>query len=200
VTRPRILDLFCGSGGAAEGYFQAGFDVIGVDIEHQPRYPFEFHEADAMAFPLEGYDAIHASPPCQHYANVTRWRGDQNDHPDLLSVMIVRLRAQSTPWVVENVPEAATEPGVILCGSMFGLRVKRHRWFLTSPPLFGLVSPCRHSQLLPFEHKGERAYAMECGWMSAKQAREAVPPAFTEFIGRQLRAVLECSGTGASRG
>lgn len=84
--------------------------------------------------------------------------------------------------MVENVPEAATEPGIVLCGSSFGLEVKRHRWFLTSPPLFGLLSPCRHSGLLAFEHKGERAYAdaMGCAWMTKHEAREAVPPVYTE--------------------
>jgi C-5 cytosine-specific DNA methylase len=193
MSKPRLLDLFCGAGGAAMGYARVGFDVVGVDIAFQKHYPFEFHQGDAMTWPLEGYDAIHASPPCQHYANVTRWRGSQADHPDLLSVTIARLRAQGIPWVVENVPEAATEPGVILCGSSFGLAVKRHRWFLSEPPLFGLVSPCRHSELLPFEHKGERDYAdaMGCEWMTNREAREAVPPAFTEFIGAQLLAALE---------
>lgn len=194
MRKRRLLDLDCGAGGATKGYQRAGFYVVGVDIKAQPHYcGDEFYQGDAMSWPLEGYDAIHASPPCQHYANVTRWRGNQCDHPDLLTATIERLRAQPAPWVVENVPEAATEPGVILCGSSFGLEVKRHRWFLTEPPLFGLVSPCRHSELLPFEHKGERAYAdaMGCEWMTNREAREAVPPAYTEFIGAQLRAALE---------
>ena len=96
MTRPRLLDLFCGAGGAAMGYRRAGFDVVGVDIKLQPNYPFEFHQADAMTFPLDGYDAIHASPCCQHHANVTRWRGTADNHADLLTPTRARLAAQPT--------------------------------------------------------------------------------------------------------
>ena len=193
-SRPRLLDLFCGAGGAAVGYHRAGFDVVGIDIVAQPHYPFEFHRADALdAPPLDEFDAIHASPPCQHWARVTRWRGRAEDHPDLLAPTLERLRAHGTPFVVENVPEAPIVPTMILCGSMFGLRIRRHRYFVTEPSLFGLTSPCRHRGLLAFEHKGERAYAdaMGCEWMSKTEAREAIPPAYTEFIGTQLLAHLE---------
>jgi len=192
-VKPRLLDLFCGAGGAAVGYHRAGFDVTGVDINPQPRYPFEFHQADAMTFPLDGFDAIHASPPCQHYAAVTAWRGNQADHPDLLPTMLERLAGVDVPWVVENVPGAPMVPNLILCGSHFGLRVRRHRWFVTSPPLFSLMPSCCHKGLLPFMHKGERAYAdaMDCEWMSGVEAREAIPPAYTEFIGAQLLASVK---------
>ena len=191
--RPRMLDLFCGAGGAAMGYHRAGFDVVGVDINFQPRYPFEFHQADAMTYPLDGFDAIHASPPCQHYANVTAWRGDQQDHPDLLPAMLERLSAVDVPWVVENVPEAPVRRDFLLCGSQFGLKVRRHRVFQTSPRMFTLIPPCRHRGLLPFMHKGERAYAdaMGCEWMTSHEAREAIPPAFTQHIGEALLAHLE---------
>jgi DNA (cytosine-5)-methyltransferase 1 len=188
-----MLDLFCGAGGAAMGYHRAGFDVVGVDINFQPRYPFEFHQADAMTYPLDGFDAIHASPPCQHYANVTAWRGDQQDHPDLLPAMLERLSAVDVPWVVENVPEAPVRRDFLLCGSQFGLKVRRHRVFQTSPRMFTLIPPCRHRGLLPFMHKGERAYAdaMGCEWMTSHEAREAIPPAFTQHIGEALLAHLE---------
>jgi DNA (cytosine-5)-methyltransferase 1 len=191
--RPRLVDLFCGPGGAAMGYQRAGFDVVGVDIVPQPHYPFAFELADAMIYPLEGFEAIHASPPCQRFARVTRCRpGAAEAHPDLLSPTLDRLRDQSTPWVVENLPEAIPLPDLILCGSAFGLAVRRHRHFLTSWPAFGLVAPCRHEGLLPFIHRGERAYAdaLGCPWMSKDEARQAIPPAFTEWIGALLLAEL----------
>jgi hypothetical protein len=193
VSRPRLLDLFSGAGGAATGYYRAGFDVVGVDINPQPRYPFEFHQADALTFPLEGFDAIHASPPCQRYARVTRWRGKAESHPDLLEPVLELLLDSGLPWIVENVPEAIPCPDVVLCGSQFGLLVRRHRHFLTSDPVFELLPPCNHhAGLLPFEHKGERAYAdaLGCHWMTSHEAREAIPPAFTAYLGRQLIAAL----------
>lgn len=201
TARPRLLELFCGPGGAARGYQRAGFFVVGVDIEPQPNYcGDEFIQADAMAVLWQGdgwqqdYDAVHASPPCQAYANVTGWRGKRSDHPDLLEPTIELLRTSGLPWVVENVPEARTQWSVVLCGSQFGLTVKRHRGFLTSWPLFSMMPPCvGHRGLRPFMHKGERAYAdaMGCDWMNKTEARQAIPPAFTEYIGTQLLAHLE---------
>ena len=196
ADRPRLLDLFCGAGGAATGYHRAGFDVVGVDIKPQPNYPFEFHRADAMAWPLDGFDAIHASPPCQHYAPVTRWRGSADDHPDLVEATRVRLIGSGSVWVMENVPGAPLRPDYMLCGSMFGIPVKRHRWFETSwRPLMVDGGCAGHSGLLPFMHKGERAYtdAMGCSWMTNVEGREAIPPAYTEFIGRQLAAYLRAA-------
>ena len=197
MTRPRLLDLFCGAGGAAMGYHRAGFDVVGVDLNPQPRYPFEFHQADALTFPTEGFDAIHASPPCQHYAPVTRWRGKAEDHPDLVPAMLTRLRAQSAPWVVENVPGAPMEPSVVLCGSMFGLRVRRHRWFTFSWDELILLPACQHKiSDFAFDHGGkqtESAYrdGLGCGWMTVEESREAIPPAYTEFIGAALLRTVE---------
>lgn len=193
MNKPRMLDLFAGAGGSARGYQLAGFRVTGVDIRPQPRYAGdEFHQADALTFPLDGFDAIHASPPCQHYANVTGWRGDHDDHPDLLPPTLARLAAVTVPWVVENVPEAPVRRDFLLCGSQFGLSVRRHRAFQTSPRLYSLLPPCRHRGLLPFEHKGERAYAdaMGCHWMTNVEAREAIPPAYTQHIGEQLLAAI----------
>jgi hypothetical protein len=186
----RLLDLFCGAGGAAMGYHRAGFEVVGVDINPQKNFPFEFIQADATTFPLDGFDVIHASPPCQHYATVTVWRGDRNEHPDLLDPTRQRLTEWGGPWVIENVPEAPIRADYLLCGSQLNLNIRRHRAFETSrPPVFSLLMPCSHdSRLLPFMHKGERAYAdaMGCDWMTNREAREAIPPAYTEFIGKQL--------------
>lgn len=188
----RLLDLFCGAGGAGRGYQLAGFDVTGVDIAPQPRYPGTFVQGDALTFPLDGFDAIHASPPCQAYARVTGWRGDRGRHADLVEATRARLIASGVPWVIENVPEAPVRPDLVLCGSHFGLGVRRHRVFETSWRAFALSPPCRHRGLLPFMHKGERAYAdaMGCGWMTNREARQAVPPAYTQHIGEQLAAAL----------
>lgn len=197
VNRPRLLDLMCGAGGAARGYQLAGFHVTGVDINPQPRYAGDvFVQADAMTFPLAGFDAIHASPPCPRYANVTRWRGKQDDHPDLLPPTRIRLEASGVPWVIENVVGAPMRPDLVLCGSSFGLMVRRHRWFESNVALFSMLHPCRHGRdLLPFMHKNERAYAdaLGCLWMSSKEARDAVPPAYTEHIGHQLMAHVRCA-------
>ncbi|HZZ55713.1 MAG TPA: DNA cytosine methyltransferase [Trebonia sp.] len=193
-----LVDLYCGAGGATKGYQEAGYYVVGVDIEPQPSYcGDEFHQADAMSFDLGGFDVIHAGPPCQRYARVTRWRGRAEDHPDLLGPTIERLKAQSTPWIVENVPEAIPRPDLILCGSSFGLAVRRHRHFLTSWPSFGLMAPCSHGDLLPFMHKAERAYAdaLGCEWMNKYEARQAIPPAYTKWIGT---ALMNLSPNGSS--
>ena len=164
--KPCILDLFCGAGGAAMGYHNAGFDLVGVDIEPQPNYPFTFIEYDAIAFLEEfgsllhrRWDAIHASPPCQAYSVATKWRGDPSSHPDLLEPTRDLLEEIGLPWVIENVPGAPMTPDVVLCGSMFDLQVRRHRLFLSNVPIFDLMPSCRHRGLLAFEHKQERAYA-----------------------------------------
>jgi hypothetical protein len=193
TRRPRLLDLFCGAGGAGMGYHRAGFTVVGVDIQPQPNYPFEFHQADALDCPLDGYDAIHASPPCQAYAPVTGWRGRHDTHPDLIVPVRARLDDAGVPWVIENVPEAPVRPDFLLCGSQFGLRVRRHRAFATSWRGYNLDPQCQHRGLLAFLHKGERAYAdaMGCTWMTKLEAREAIPPAYTQHIGAALLAQLQ---------
>jgi hypothetical protein len=192
--RPRLLDLFSGAGGAARGYQLAGFHVTGVDLHPQPRYAGdEFHRADAMTYPLDGFDAIHASPTCQTFSRATAWRGSRDNHPDLLTPTLHRLEQTSVPWVVENVPESPLRRDLLLCGSQFGLQVKRHRVFqFGNWSSFTLIPPCRHHRLLPFEHKAERAYAdaMGCTWMTSHEARQAIPPAFTAHIGEQLLSHL----------
>jgi DNA (cytosine-5)-methyltransferase 1 len=194
VTQARILDLYCGPGGAGYGYALAGFEVLGVDIAAQPSYPYRMIQADALTLPvdLSGFDAIHASPPCQHYAAVTRWRGKAEGHPDLVGPTRALLVASGLPWVMENVREAKLQDPIVLCGSMFGLKVRRHRYFETNWLPFSLMPSCSHNGALPFEHKGERAYAdaMGCDWMGAHEAREAIPPAYSEHIGRALQAHL----------
>jgi hypothetical protein len=190
-----MLDLFCGAGGAAMGYHRAGFDVTGVDIKPQKNFPFAFIQGDALDYCGEHgheYDAIHASPPCQRYANVTRWRGIQEHHPDLIPQTRTELIRAGLPWVIENVPGAPIRPDLILCGSHFALNVIRHRWFETSWRAFSLSPICVHAGALPFEHKAERAYAdaMGCEWMTKVEARESIPPAYTAFIGRHVLAHL----------
>src|SRR5690348_4826231 len=127
----RLLDLFCGGGAAAEGYHRAGFDeIVGVDINPQPHYPFTFIQADALTFPLDGFDAIHASPPCQDFAQ-TRYivsrRG--REYPRLIAPTRERLIASGLPWIMENVEGAPLMNPVTLCGTALGLRVRRHRLF-----------------------------------------------------------------------
>ncbi|WP_233289056.1 DNA cytosine methyltransferase [Kitasatospora sp. MBT63] len=187
----RVLDACCGAGGLSMGYHLAGFDVVGVDKEPMPSYPFTFVQGDALDFVADHgpeFDLIHGSWPCQHFARVTAWRGNRADHPDLLTPGRKVMQATGRPYVIENLPEAPLRPDYVLCGSQFGLRVRRHRLFETSwGPCGDLLPPCWHpASLLSFEHKEERAYAdaMGCTWMSAKEARQAVPPAYTELIGR----------------
>ncbi|WP_247673089.1 DNA cytosine methyltransferase [Micromonospora sp. C51] len=203
MVRPRLLDLFCGEGGASIGYYRAGFEVVGVDIKRQPRYPLEFHHADALTFLAvhwSEFDAIAASPTCQTRTRVTAWRGRREDHPDLLTPTLRALDQLPLPYVVENVPEAATDgsmrPDLLLCGTQFGLRVRRHRVFQAGNwSGFELLPPCQcqgREDLVAFTHVDELKFAdaMGCVWMSARGGRQAIPPAYTEHIGRQLLAAV----------
>jgi C-5 cytosine-specific DNA methylase len=198
--KPRLLDLFCGAGGAARGYQMAGFHVTGVDITPQPRYVGEaFILGEALEYvAVHGreYDVIHASPPCQAYSQVTAWRGCRSSHPDMIPAVQAALKGLC--YVVENVQGARfiLQASLMLCGTMFGLKAQSHRWFEMSTPLLALVSPCRHSVDDAIrDHGGKQREsvfrdAIGCDWMTAREAREAIPPVYTEFIGRQLRAVL----------
>jgi DNA (cytosine-5)-methyltransferase 1 len=226
VTRPRLLDLFCGAGGAAVGYHRAGFDIVGVDIRPQPRYPFEFIQADAMTVPLGGYDAIHASPPCQAYSATRTIWNNRGGHPDLVDATRERLEASGTPWVMENVNGAPVVPHIILCGTMFGLthddwELRRHRLFETDG-LFILTPECRHNgpvsgvygghardrrrTLGVYGHgsgnpggspKGTTASIaqakaiMGIDWMTCAEISQAIPPAYTEYIGARLMDYLK---------
>ena len=196
----RVLDLCCGAGGLSMGYYLAGFDVVGVDNRPQPNYPFPFVQADGIDYVTQyghSFDLIHGSWPCERYATVTKWRGNPGDHPDLIGPGRAAMRASGRPWVIENVPETATagilRPDYLLCGTQFGLSLRRHRVFETSWGGGGdLVAPCWHRKdLLAFVHKGERAYAdaMGCTWMTSLEARKAVPPAYSEWIAAQFLAL-----------
>lgn len=144
-TRPRLLDLFCGAGGAAMGYHSAGFEVVGVDIRPQPRYPFEFHQGDALSFPLEGdWAVIHASPPCQAYCDSNQGLHDGRRHPRLIEPIRERLLAWGGAYVIENVDRAPLRGQLLLCGTMFGLRVIRHRIFEASVSLPLPPADCNH--------------------------------------------------------
>lgn len=204
MTRPRLLDLFCGAGGCAAGYVRAGFEVHGVDNRPQPRYLLSGASSFTQAGALEylaahgrEYDAIHASPPCQAYSRATAWRGDRANHPDLIDPVRELLMASGVPWVIENVECAGRlmRSPVLLCGTMFGLRVRRHRMFEFFA-WHALTPDCRHvSDDYSFDHGGKQAEsvyrdAMGCGWMTVHEARQAIPPAYTEFVGKQLLNAL----------
>lgn len=199
------------------GYHRAGFDVTGVDIKAQPRYPFEFRQADAMAYPLDGFDAIHASPPCQGYLNLRRVNdalGRANRHGRLISSVRARLMGAGVPYVIENVQDArqAMRAPVRMCGTSLWLPLRRHRLFECNFPV--KQSACRHERFTEARYwtgwrpNGERRLstvvqvygnaggrehwpaAMGIDWMTSSEMTEAIPPAYTEFIGAQLLAHL----------
>lgn len=214
MTRPRLLDLFSCAGGAGVGYHRAGFDVVGVDIDPQPRYPFEFHQGDALAFLAEHgreFDAIHASPPCQGYTALAAVHG--NSHPMLIPAVRELLDAVGRPYVIENVAGAPVRKDIRLCGEQFGLGVIRHRYFecggwvpasLPHRPHRGRVRGWRHGQYFDGPYlavhgegggKGSVAewqQAMGIDWTDVRrEIAEAIPPAYTEFMGRQLLRVVQ---------
>ena len=189
--RPLLLDLFCGAGGAAMGYHRAGFDVVGVDINPQPRYPFEFHQADALTFPLDGFDVIHASTNCQEHCALKLF-STPGAHPDQIAPIYARLNASGLPFVMENSSRAPMPGAIVLCGTMFGLPIQRHRAFWSNQLLFA-AGPCRHTgHELVFSrtHEGVYRAAMRVDWMTQRASRQAIPPAYTEWLGRQLLAAL----------
>lgn len=184
------------------GYHRAGFtEIVGVDIKPQPRYPFTFHQADAMTFPLEGFDVIHASPPCERYSQLTP-NAFRRNHDDLIDAIRERLILCGVPYVIENVPSAKRRlrHPFMLCGSMFGLGVQRHRFFECSSPTNQLVQNCAHLKapcLISGTHRRtwEPRYeytvaqcreASGIDWMIRTELDKAIPPAYTEFIGKQL--------------
>jgi DNA (cytosine-5)-methyltransferase 1 len=218
--RPRLLDLFCCAGGAAMGYHRAGFEIVGVDIKPQPRYPFQFIQADAMKLDegfLSGFHAIHASPPCQRYTDLAKRNGNADTHPDLIEPVRMMLHFTGRPYVIENVDGAPLIDPVVLCGTMFsGLRVLRHRLFETNWPLtqpahgkhplvYTMDKRKGHFGRLDQEtafvqvtgggncSKAAAADAMGIDWMTKGEMNEAIPPAYTQFIGEQLLAHLRSS-------
>ena len=142
---PGSCDLFSGAGGAAMGYSRAGFDVVGVDIEPQPNYPFEFHQDDAMTWPLDGFDVIHASPPCQGYSRMRHlpWLKG-NEYPLLIDAVRERLQAAGVPWVLRTSKMPRCLYSTVLCGQTFGLPIYRHRRFGSSEADHGPRSRSPH--------------------------------------------------------
>lgn len=212
----RLLDLFCGAGGAAMGYHRAGFEVVGVDHEPQPRYPFEFHQADALDYVREFghlFDVIHASPPCQAYSGLRRITlarfGHAQEHPDLIAVTRRALRETGRIYVIENVQNSPLVTQIIVCGAALGLpHLARHRHFESNVLLFApacahraneytigvygsrpdgrRVSYRQHRLCRVANSLEEARREMGIDWMTWDEITQAVPPVYTEWIGRQL--------------
>lgn len=226
----RLLDLFCGAGGAAMGYHRAGFEVIGVDLKPMPRYPFEFIQADAIEYLSEtlavGFDAIHASPPCQAYSRLRHlpWLKDR-EYWDSIPPTLAALEVVGLPWVLENVEDAPLPNSITLCGTMFDLPVYRHRRFLSSEYVFRPEHAKHQHTLAQGRASMATRYAKTSGvtgvfikeinrgslaghatgakatgalmgidWMNRAELAQSIPPAYTEWIGRQLMASLESAG------
>lgn len=222
MSAPTMLDLFCGAGGSAFGYYLAGFEVTGVDNVAQPNYPFKFELADALTFPLGGFDVITASPPCHDHSTVTG-RDRKTKGPKgtghMLAAILERVREHGAPWCVENIDRNAIWPAgvttVRLCGSSFGLDVRRHRRFANDCGL--TAPPCDHAWQTPrfrtldyhdwergkracvvgvhgkLNYAGERELrerAMGIDWMTVAELSQAIPPRYTEHLGRQLYALV----------
>lgn len=229
MNAPRLLDLFCCAGGAGMGYHRAGFEVTGVDIAFQPRYPFAFVQSDALEYLAEHgdeYDVIHASPPCQSFTAAQRQSKNSAAHPDLVDPTRQLLIATGKPWVIENVPGAPLRDYIQLCGTAFNLRatdtdgeplqLRRHRWFESSEFLWGPPA-CNHDRNIRtasvyghgggwdriwrdhpsraggyVPHRTVCAELLGIDWpMKKRELSESIPPAFTEWIGRQLIASLD---------
>lgn len=226
MRKPLLLDLFCCAGGAGVGYQRAGFDVVGVDIVPRPNYPLPFIQADAMELDpkfVALFDAIHASPPCQSYSDLAKRNGNADEWPRLIEPVREMLRASGRPYVIENVEGSPLKNPVVLCGTMFdGLRVLRHRLFeanfpITPPP------HKKHPKVHTFDkrksHFGKTnewtdfvqvtgggncslaaaREAMGIDWMTKGEINEAIPPAYTELIGRQLLAHIRAIEVGSAR-
>jgi len=216
--KPLLLDLFCCAGGAAVGYARAGFDVVGVDNKPQPNFPFTFIQGDALKLDrkfIATFDAIHASPPCQSYSDLAKRNGNGHMWPRLIEPVREMLVASGLPYVIENVDGAPLIDPVILCGTMFkGLRVLRHRLFEAN---FLIMTPPhgKHPKVHTFDkrksHYGKTndmidfvqvtgggncsiaaaRDAMGIDWMTKNELNEAIPPAYTQLIGKQLLAHIK---------
>lgn len=227
--RPRLLDLFCCAGGAGVGYQRAGFDVVGVDLDPQPNYPFEFHQHDALTLDWDwvmSFDAIHASPPCQSYSDLAKRNRNAHEWPRLVEPVRDMLNATGKPWIIENVEGAPLIDPVILCGTMFPpLRVIRHRLFESNIELSTPMHLPPREHPLVFTHDKRKSHygkldqdtsfvqvtgggnctmknareAMGIDWMRTKvELNEAIPPAYTEYLGKQLLAAVRSSKSSAA--
>lgn len=223
--RPLALDLFCCAGGASRGLADAGFEVVGVDRQRQPRYPFAFVQADALRppFDLTSFDFIWASPPCQAHVSL-RWMHNAKEHADSIPATREMLKKSGVPWVIENVSQAPIRADLILCGSQFGLgagdaELRRHRHFELSHHFPLMLAPaCAHGRrprvigvygghgrdrrrnvnTQDFDTAARRQ-AMGIDWMTTAELSQAIPPAYAEFIGRAALALLARLDDGASR-
>jgi DNA (cytosine-5)-methyltransferase 1 len=206
----KLLDLFCGVGGASVGYAEAGFEVHGVDLKHGKRYPFTYMRADVLEVLkneeyIQQFDVIHASPPCQTHSITQHLRnaqGKSTSKIDLIPETRAALIASGKPYIIENVPGSPLIDPIQLCGSSFGLRVRRHRLFESNMPLVG--SKCDHKlQGRPIGVYGslndqipnggktattidEGRDAMGISWALWGELVEAIPPAYTQYLGKQI--------------
>lgn len=204
---PRAIDLFCGAGGAAKGLQRAGFHVTGVDIKPQPRYCGDaFIRADALTVDLAGFDFVWASPPCQAFTPLRAVA--KREHPDLVADTRRLLESAGVPWIIENVPQAPLNYCVTLCGASFGLRVYRHRRFESNVLLF--APPHQPHAIRATGRQRQRKAHYEAGgfititgdvgtycgpamgidWMNGDELSQAIPPAYSEFLGRQIMSAL----------
>uniref|UniRef100_A0A6M3JQF9 Putative methyltransferase n=1 Tax=viral metagenome TaxID=1070528 RepID=A0A6M3JQF9_9ZZZZ len=205
--KPKLLDLFCCQGGATKGLQRAGFYVVGVDINPQPRYcGDEFIQADAMKVSLGGFDAYWASPPCQEYTKAGKqWRASGTEYPDLIEATRERLVKTGKPYIIENVPGSPLINPIVLNGAVFGMNVHRVRWFECSfdvpiillpqnqPPV-KMGRPVKKGDVVqPVGHFSGVEYAggeMGIDWMNQYGLSQAIPPAYSEFLGRQMLAAM----------
>jgi len=192
------------------GYSQAGFDVVGVDISPQPKYPFEFILSDAIDYLVNNhhkYDVIHASPPCQAFTKAAKeHRKNGKEYADFLDVTRQTLKKIGKPYIIENVPDAPMESPVELCGTMFGLKTYRHRLFESN---YHLRVPKHHKHIAKNTKMGRKPVdgefiqvvghfsgvpfareAMGIEWLGQKELAQAIPPAYTEYLGQQMLDVL----------
>jgi DNA (cytosine-5)-methyltransferase 1 len=201
----RVLDLFCGAGGAGTGYARAGCEVVGVDINPMPRYPYAFVQADALEYVREHghqFDLIHASPPCQAHMALRHWT--KREYVDLIEPTRAALITAARPYIIENVMKAPLLTPIMLCGSMFGLRVIRHRIFETSPPIWFAPASCSHPRNAVGRrgNEGTREWITVTGhfsnvpkaqqamggldWMTQHDLAQAIPPAYTQWLVQQI--------------
>jgi DNA (cytosine-5)-methyltransferase 1 len=215
ARKPRLLDIYCGAGGAGFGYHLAGFDVVGVDVKPQPHYPFELIQGDAIIEAKKrraDFDAFHASPPCQAFTRARKLQ--DNCHPDLIGVTREFLQSTGSPWCIENVPGAPLINPTLLCGLMFGLNLYRHRLFETSflcplilhpphhAPLAKMGRPVRQGEIIQvvghFSNVEKGRREMQCPWMSQGELAQAIPPQYTKWIGSHMLSALYIMESGAT--
>jgi len=205
MTKPRLLDLFCGAGGCSVGYHRAGFDVTGVDLYDQPNYPFRFVQTDALNIHfIDSYDVIHASPPCQNYCwCTTKARNNGKTYPDLIEQTRELLIGSGKPYVIENVVGAPLHHPTYFEGMMFGLGVIRRRrfetnWWLPQPMYIkrkGTVKDRTYCSVAGnggdgSNRVGDWKRAMDINWMTREEIKQAIPPAYTEYVGRYLMGMI----------